>query len=128
MGGDFFDYYTIGDELHLTIADVMGKGVGAAIIAASVRAVMRGASRFNDLVSTVNRSAAALELDLADTPTFATLFAARLRYDEAKLSYVDAGHGLAAVIDAEGHPRQLSSDDLPLGVLPDNRWSLHESA
>ncbi|MFB2351640.1 PP2C family protein-serine/threonine phosphatase, partial [Priestia megaterium] len=39
VGGDFFDWHATHDGLSITLADVMGKGVGAAIIAASVRAV-----------------------------------------------------------------------------------------
>ena len=56
----------------------MGKGIPAAIIGASVRSVLRGASRFNDVEAAVNRAAAALESDLFETSTFVTLLAARL--------------------------------------------------
>jgi len=122
VGGDFFDYYLIGDQLQITIADVMGKGVGAALVAASVRAVLRGASRFNEVGVAVNRSARALESDLAETATFVTMFTARLEPSTGDLTYVDAGHGLSAIVRRSGSVQQLASLAPPIGVLPDSAW------
>ena len=45
VGGDFYDMYPVPGGMMLTVADVMGKGTAAAIITASVRAVLRGISR-----------------------------------------------------------------------------------
>lgn len=44
VGGDFYDYARFGDGFGFCVADVMGKGVGAAIITATVRAAMRAAA------------------------------------------------------------------------------------
>ena len=43
VGGDYYDYVVSGDAFRFCVADVMGKGSGAAIIAATVRAAMRAA-------------------------------------------------------------------------------------
>ncbi|PPF10036.1 MULTISPECIES: PP2C family protein-serine/threonine phosphatase [unclassified Rathayibacter] len=40
VSGDFFDWRCTPDGLAVTVADVMGKGVGAAMIAATVRAAL----------------------------------------------------------------------------------------
>ena len=116
VGGDFYDWYPIDDQFQFLVADVMGKGVAAAIIGASVRAVLRGASRFNELSEAINRAAATLEADLSETGTFATLFCARLSPATGELRYVDAGHGLTVVLDSSGELRRLVSDGLPLGA------------
>ena len=42
VGGDFYDHHRVRDGAVFTVADVMGKGMGAAIIAASARAVRSG--------------------------------------------------------------------------------------
>lgn len=118
VGGDFFDWYTVNDgSPQLTVADVMGKGVSAALVAATVRAMLRGATHFNGVAEAVNRAAFALEPDLDETGSFVTLFTARLDPPSGTLTYVDAGHGLSVVIDRHGHTRRLVSDGLPLGTM-----------
>lgn len=38
------------------------------------------------------------------------------------MTYIDTGHGLAAVIDSLGQPRWLESEGLPLGVVDGDKW------
>lgn len=123
VGGDFYDWYHVGDRVQLVLADVMGKGVGAAIIAAGVRAVIRGAAHFNELEEAVNRAAMSIECDLGETSTFVTLFCAQLSPTTGEVRFVDAGHGLALVLDGRGGHRRLLTGDLPLGVLPGQTWT-----
>ena len=122
VGGDFFDWHSVGDDFQVVIADVMGKGIPAAIIGASVRSVLRGASRYNDVEVAVNRAAAALESDLFETSTFVTLLAARLDPPSGTLTYVDAGHGIAGVVTRDGRAHQFESDGLPLGAPAWEPW------
>lgn len=128
VGGDFFDWYAVEDQYQFVVSDVMGKGVAAAIIGASVRAVLRGASRFNELEEAMNRAAVALEQDLAETSSFATLFCARLDPVRHTLSYVDAGHGLNVVLGQSGEVRRLESDGLPLGAGFGEPLRVHDDA
>ena len=122
VGGDFFDWHSVGDDFQVVIADVMGKGIPAAIIGASVRSVLRGASRYNDVEVAVNRAAAALESDLFETSTFVTLLAARLDPPSGTLTYVDAGHGIAGIVTRDGRAHQFESDGLPLGAPAWEPW------
>lgn len=126
VGGDFFDWYAHADgRVEITLADVMGKGIPAALVAASVRSILRGASRYNELPAAVNRSVRALEGDFAQTGTFVTLFTARLEPATGVVRYVDAGHGLSVIVDIHGSHRRLLSDDLPLGALVHDTWTAH---
>jgi hypothetical protein len=125
VGGDFFAWQPLAHGvLQVHLADVMGKGIPAALIAASLRAVLLGASQFNDQLTTVEKIAAASQELFGDTETFATLFSGRLDPATGELEYVDAGHGLAFVLTPEGHPRRLPSSGLPLGIIPDDTWEL----
>jgi hypothetical protein len=128
VSGDFFDWFPVGDEFQVVLADVMGKGVAAALIGATVRAVIRGASRFNDLGAAIDRASIALEEDLADTETFVTLFCARLDARTHRFHYVDAGHGLSVVLRRDGSLERLAADGLPLGVGFGDVLRLHEVA
>ncbi|WP_415856836.1 PP2C family protein-serine/threonine phosphatase [Sinomonas sp. G460-2] len=127
IGGDFFAWQLLQDgTLQIHFADVMGKGIPAALIAASFRAVLMGASRFNDQLTTIRRAAIASQELFEDTESFATLFSARLDPATGGLCYVDAGHGLAAVLGQNGTPRRLRTGGLPIGVKRDDDWGLGE--
>jgi hypothetical protein len=126
-GGDFYDWYPIDGGLGFTLADVMGKGVAAAILAATVRATVRSAARKKNVLVAVERAAEALAQDLGETESFVTLFHARLEAQNGQFSYVDAGHGLTLLVAADGSHRRLDGGDLPLGIaLSDRRRSRHQ--
>lgn len=127
-GGDFYDWYPIEGGLGFTLADVMGKGVAAAIVAATVRATVRSAARKKNVLVAVERAAETLAHDLDETQTFVTLFHARLEAATGRFSYVDAGHGLTLLVAADGHHRRLEGTDLPLGIsVTDQRRHRHQA-
>jgi hypothetical protein len=127
-GGDFYDWYAIEGGLGFTLADVMGKGVPAAIVAATVRATVRSAARKKNVLIAVERAAETLAHDLDETQTFVTLFHARLDAETGRFSYVDAGHGLTLLMAADGSHRRLEGTDLPLGIsLSDERRRRHQA-
>jgi phosphoserine phosphatase RsbU/P len=136
VGGDFYDYGLFGDRFGFCVADVMGKGTSAAITTATVRAALRGAARRSlrdpgqeykaaDLLTSTSR---AVHDDLEDTSSLVTVFAASIDRHSGKISYADAGHGLAVAVSGTGSARWLASVDLPLGVDPDAVWSEHEAS
>jgi len=125
VGGDFYDWYHQGDDLILTLADVMGKGVGAAIIAATVRSVLRGTAESPDLAAAMSRADRALESDLDRATSFVTLFHGRLEPSTGVLRYVDAGHGLSTVYRRDGSVKRLATTSLPLGLGLHETWREH---
>ncbi|PPF52091.1 protein kinase [Clavibacter michiganensis] len=131
VGGDFYDYARTPSGLRFSIADVMGKGTGAAILTATVRAVLRGiastADRFGagaleDTGLLVTDAARTLEADLERTGAFVTLQHGHLDEGSGLLRYADAGHGLTIVVHADGAVTHLCTTDLPVGIDPDHRW------
>ncbi|NKX52936.1 SpoIIE family protein phosphatase, partial [Arthrobacter deserti] len=91
VGGDFFDWYASEGGLQLTVADAMGKGMGAALIAATVRAVLRSSARHPDVTRAFQSASRAMEEDLDQASSFVTIFHARLDSRHGRLEYVDAG-------------------------------------
>lgn len=122
VGGDFFDWYATAGGLQLTVADAMGKGMGAALIAATVRAVLRSSARHPDLDQAFRSAAQTLEADLEQSSSFVTVFYARLDAARGVLDYVDAGHGLGLHLHAGG-ARRLPSGGPPVGALPESTWT-----
>ena len=122
IGGDFYDWKREEGDLALTLGDVMGKGMPAALLMANARAVVRALSSQNPPAATVNLAARSLEADLERSTSFVTLFHAHLDTARARLSYVDAGHGHAFLRRADGATQKLQSGGIPLGTLPDQTY------
>ncbi|MFM9275694.1 PP2C family protein-serine/threonine phosphatase [Pseudarthrobacter sp. NKDBFgelt] len=122
VGGDFYDWYQTPDGLHLTFADAMGKGMGAALIAATVRAVMRSTGLRHDLDTAFRSASKAIAADLDSSNSFVTLFHARLDAASGTVSYVDAGHGLALHVRSGGTVHRLPSGGPPVGAWAGTEW------
>ncbi len=123
VGGDYYDFIPIGsDRLGITIADVSGKGVGASLLMASLRASLHAevhtlydmekmAAKLNDFV---HRSSA--------INSFITFFFCELNRKTAEMRFVNAGHNPPMVIDRKGNFRRLESSGLCLGMFPDAEY------
>lgn len=126
VGGDFFDWYRNDGGLQLTLADAMGKEMGAALIAATVRAVMRSVAHRTPLGEAFSSAGQILEADLEQSGSFVTLFHARLVSSTGILHYVDAGHGLGLHIKADGSSSRLLAGGAPVGAWPGQKWDAHQ--
>lgn len=123
VGGDFFDWYASPDGLTFTLADVMGKGIDAAITAATIRAVLRSATAV-DIATAAQLASRALASEFVIAGTFVTMFHAQLVADSGEVRYVDAGHGLTVLIHADGTWQRLSTSGLPLGIDQAEVWTV----
>jgi serine phosphatase RsbU (regulator of sigma subunit) len=127
VGGDFLDWYPTRDGgLAVTLGDVMGKGMAAALVMAMVRTAMRSTGRSHAPAEALREAAGALHEDLEETSTLVTLCHAVLRPDDNVIRYADAGHGLMLLVRADGSVHRAVPGDLPLGVLPGVDW--HEAS
>jgi serine phosphatase RsbU (regulator of sigma subunit) len=144
VGGDFYDFGTAPERLNVSLVDVMGKGTAAALVAATVRALLR-ASMGEVALGLGGRSPQALtrpirggvagvvadidrlvSADLARTATLVTGFFCDLVPQTGIVRYVDAGHGLAVLLRRDGGATWLRSADLPIGVELRGQWSDQE--
>lgn len=124
VGGDFFDWYLNAGNIHFTVADAMGKGMGAALIAATVRAVLRSTMEEPDLGRAFASAAASLEPDLQQASSFVTLLHGRLSTADGNVELIDAGHGLGLHIRNDGSWRRPASSGVPLGSVPGWDWEV----
>jgi serine phosphatase RsbU (regulator of sigma subunit) len=133
VAGDFYDHYPVPGGINITVADVMGKGLGPAIVAANVRSALRAASHtFDQAGHSLDLSAAMSAVDvqlgddLARTGTFVTIFQAWLQTATGAVSYIDGGHGIAAVLRTTGEVEGLRGNDLPLGISLGESWTTRQ--
>ena len=123
VGGDFYDWQQLPfGTLSLTVGDVMGKGMSAALLMATVRAVIRAMVSQHGPADAVQHTASSLDGDLARSGSFVTLFHAQLNVATAELRYVDAGHGQAFVRRRNGGIVVLKPWGLPVGVLSTEKY------
>ncbi len=118
VGGDFYDWHEPESGiLTLTLGDVMGKGMPAALLMATMRSTLRALSQQNPPAKTMDLAGRALEIDLDRSGSFMTGFHGRLEVGNRTLTYVDAGHGHAFVRRASGAVEQLPPPrGFPLGL------------
>jgi len=116
VGGDFYDWQTTPDGLVLTLADVMGKGMASAIVAATVRAVLRGAGRGVSVEEALQVAEDSLDADLEAAGSFVTCFRAHVDLASGDVGYADAGHGLTFVRRRDGSGEWLAPTGAPLGL------------
>ncbi|MGE5576574.1 MAG: PP2C family protein-serine/threonine phosphatase [Syntrophothermus sp.] len=94
VSGDYFDFTTTASGKHgFVIADVMGKGLSAAMVVPVTRSIMRLVAKHADspkaVLSHVNNI---LLDDLGDLHTFVTVFYGVYDPDSKILSFSNAGH------------------------------------
>ncbi len=93
VGGDYYDFVqTATGRFAVTVGDVSGKGVPAAVLMASVQSslrllLLRGDKSLPELVSDLNNSVNASATDL-----YSTLFCGVIDPRSLSLGYVNAGH------------------------------------
>lgn len=122
VGGDFFDWQSVEGAAAFSVGDVMGKGIPAALLAATVRAVLRALAHQNAPGAALDLLRQTLSDDLERTSSFVTLFHARLLDGAEELRYVDAGHGHALVRRANGRIDRLERGGRPVGYPPTGRY------
>jgi len=130
VGGDFYDIIPAGDgSLLLVIADVMGKGVPAALFAAVLRSTLRSMPQLfkqpAELMATANRI---LFPDLTRVDMFVTALVACLVPQRRKLISANAGHcPLLVWQPGMAQAQALGESSLPLGIEPLTRYPQTET-
>jgi sigma-B regulation protein RsbU (phosphoserine phosphatase) len=118
VGGDYYDFIPIDDERWvITVADVMGKGAPAALLASALRASLHSLARNELALRSVLNKANRFFRESSREGTFATLFYAELDVKARRLMYINAGHPPALIVRKDGECEQLSCSGPPIGVI-----------
>ncbi len=119
VGGDFFDVREVpGRGVLLVIADVMGKGVPAALLATVLRTAVQARAGLahapGPLLTEIN---AQLAPDLERLEMFITTLVMFLPEEGGPVSWASAGHGAPLVL---GEATHAEGGGVPLGVMADS--------
>ena len=120
IGGDYYDFFVISeDELGIVIADVSGHSVGAALVMAATRSVLRSEVLRNSSPSAIlARTSTIMHQDLVTAELFITMFYVHYDRKTAVLRYANGGHNLPFIYRAnDGQCTTIDADGMLLGVL-----------
>jgi sigma-B regulation protein RsbU (phosphoserine phosphatase) len=121
-GGDYFDFFPCGEEdcgrFGIVVGDGTGHGVGAALLMATVRALIRGLltkpENLAHCLAEVNRHVVA---DVRQTGSFVSLFCLIIDDESPHISWVRAGHDPAILYDPTSRTfEELMGPGMVLGV------------
>ena len=127
-GGDYYDFIELmglgPDRLGIAVGDVTGHGIGAALLMASARGVLRShAARHGDLGELFAALNAHLVRDTGEE-RFMTLFYGVLEGPSRSLRWTSGGHDPAMWLRAAaGRIEELPNTGIPLGILDGTTYS-----
>lgn len=117
VGGDFYDFIKLDDErMAMIIGDVTDKGVPAALVMATTRAILRGATEQNNSPGAVLERANNLLCPDIPRNMFVTCLYAILDHQTGRLVYANAGHDLPYRRSSRGVD-ELRATGMPLGLM-----------
>jgi len=125
VGGDYFDYFAIDDHRYIvSIADVSGKGIPAALLMSNMQATLH-AMLFNEMplsliVARINN----LLYQNTTYDKFITGFIGILDLRERTFTSVNAGHNFPYLCHANGQLETLEKGGLLLGMIPNVAYEL----
>ncbi|HWD59885.1 MAG TPA: SpoIIE family protein phosphatase [Stellaceae bacterium] len=126
IGGDFYDYFAVeGNRLAITVADVSGKGIPAALFMAVSRTVLRGGERGEDMAAHMEDANRLLATENA-AAMFVTAFHGVLDLATGALRYCNAGHNPPYLLRAAGGRETLKATGIPFGVDGDMPYRIAE--
>lgn len=120
IGGDYVDYFRRARDGRLIIAlgDVVGKGVGAALLMSSLHAAVHAQADTGAPPRVVLTELNRYLHDSTPREAFATLFYAEIDLDAGTLTAANAGHNPPLVWFLHSDVIRLVVGGVPLGMLP----------
>ena len=117
VGGDFYDYFFIDDQsLAISIGDVSGKGIPAALYMAEAQITLRVALRQHRTLSAAIIAANDLLVANNNEAMFATVFCAVIDTRNGVGTTCNCGHPAPFVLRRAGGHDRITSSNVPLGV------------
>jgi sigma-B regulation protein RsbU (phosphoserine phosphatase) len=117
VGGDYYDLRSFDGGVALAVADVTGKGIGAALLVSTLHSALHllldRVGLGPELLERLNRHI----LESSGSNKFITVLLAQLDTATGELAYLNAGHNPGLVLGADGGLAQLEPGGIPLGLF-----------
>lgn len=122
VGGDYYDFLDLGNRrLGLVVADIAGKGIGAALLMANLQAALRSQSATAcEQPERFLRSVNQLLYENTAEGDYASVFFAEYDDDTRKLRYSNCGHPPALLLRRDDSLERLEATSTVVGLF--EKW------
>ena len=118
VGGDYFDVFPLGeDRTAFLVADVSGKGLGAALLTTMLQGALSGMTIGSDPVRVFNHINRFL-CEHAEVGRYATMFFGVL-HATGELVYINAGHPSPLILRRGEVTELFTEGSFPVGLIPE---------
>jgi sigma-B regulation protein RsbU (phosphoserine phosphatase) len=125
VSGDYYDVFKLGGhKLGICVADVVGKGVSAALLMANVQAAVHAFSSESESAARLCGKVNALLYENIAVGKFITFFYGVLDGNARTLQYCNAGNPYPVLVSG-GQTRMLEESGAVLGVFPS--WTYEDA-
>ena len=122
VGGDYFDVFSLGDgRTAFVIADVSGKGLGAAIVTTMLQGALSGMTLGTDPARVFNHINRFL-CSHTEVGRYATVFFGLLDND-GHLEFINAGHPSPFLIRRGVAEEAFTEGSFPVGLVPEAEYT-----
>jgi sigma-B regulation protein RsbU (phosphoserine phosphatase) len=126
VGGDYFDYIPVEDgRMAVTVGDVSGKGMPAALLMSNLQATLRSQALNGDTISNTIAQTNTLLCKNIRRGSFVTLFFGVLNPSGHTMDFSNAGHNRPHIRRADGSVETLQQGGLVLGFKKDIPYTQH---
>ena len=126
VGGDCFDTLGFGSSLGVSIADIAGKGLPAALLMSNLQAAVRAFAQDAASPASINNSVNRLLCRNMASGRFATFCYARIDPAARRIVYSNAGHNPPLLLRGDGSVETLGDGGMVLGIFPDTQYDQSE--
>src|ERR1700730_11105837 len=122
VGGDYFDVFPLGDSrTAFLLADVSGKGLGAALLTTMLQGALSGMTLGTDPARVFNHVNRFL-CDHSEVGRYATMFFGIVD-QEGHLEYINAGHPSPFLIRRGIAEEAFTEGSYPVGLVPEAQYT-----
>jgi serine phosphatase RsbU (regulator of sigma subunit) len=122
VGGDYFDVFPLDDKrTAFLLADVSGKGLGAALLTTMLQGALSGMTLGTDPARTFNHVNRFL-CDHAEVGRYATMFFGILD-ETGKLEFINAGHPSPILMRQGRAEEAFTEGSFPVGLVPEAEFA-----
>ena len=129
LSGDYYDYVNISNKrLFLSIGDVAGKGIPAALLMANAMATLRSHLYRSDKISLIDMANSLNHLiyQYSDEIHYITTIFGLFDFETRRFQYINAGHLSPLLIKENGMIIGLSDRNIIIGSFLESEYTVNE--